>query len=202
VQCKINVALHQNTAYIPIVGDKRHDDENSGRAGPPPCPGAASAEDEDQPMNTAPKTKAKAPKEEVFAMNQIDVPAAVRETAEKSVQQAQEAFAKIKTAAEEATDAMEDTFESARAGLTTVNLKAIDAVQENTAAALDFAKKIISAKTVAEMVELQSAFLRDRFDVVSAQSKAMQEILGQVTTEALKPAKDVFEKGMKDIKVA
>lgn len=151
-------------------------------------------------MTNAPK--AKAPKEEAFAMTQIDVPAAVREAAEKSVQQAQDAFAKIKVAAEETTDAFEDTFETARAGLTSVNLKALDAVKENTAAALDFAKKVITAKTLAEVVEMQTAFLRERFDVVSTQSKEMQDLLGKVTTDAAKPAKDIFEKAVKDIKAA
>jgi hypothetical protein len=49
-----------------------------------------------------------------FPAPNFEVPAAFREMAEKSVSQARDAYAKLKTATEEATGIVEETFENAR----------------------------------------------------------------------------------------
>lgn len=46
---------------------------------------------------------------EVFQMPKMEVPEAVREAAEKGVAQAKEAYEKLKVAAEETTELVEDT---------------------------------------------------------------------------------------------
>src|SRR3954463_2542713 len=50
------------------------------------------------------------------AFNAFQFPNAFRELAEKSVTQARDAYAKLKTAAEDATDLVESTVEAAREG--------------------------------------------------------------------------------------
>ncbi|PVB63161.1 phasin [Labrenzia sp. 011] len=160
---------------------------------------------------SAPKaraTKAKAgpagagfPEFEAFAMPKMEVPAAFREATEKGIENAREAYAKVKTAAEDATDMMEDTFETSRQGVVEFNSKAVDAAKANTDAAFSFFKDIMSAKSVAEAIELQSTFAREQFEALSAQTKEMQELATKLGTEVSAPVKEAFEKSFKDMKL-
>jgi phasin len=142
------------------------------------------------------------PKFDFASVPQIEVPVVFREFAEKSVAQAKAGYEKLKAAAEETTDVMEDTFETARAGMVEYNLKAIEAVKANTDAAFSFAKDLVSVKTVAEAVELQTAFARRQFEAFTAQSKDLQAVAQKVATETAEPVKAVVAKTMKDLKAA
>ncbi|QFT33816.1 phasin [Roseibium porphyridii] len=138
---------------------------------------------------------------EAFAMPNMEVPAAFREATEKGIENAREAYAKVKTAAEDATDLMEDTFETSRQGVVEFNHKAVDAAKANADAAFTFVKDIMSAKTVAEAIELQSSFARQQFDAMSAQTKEMQDLATKLGTDVSAPVKEAFEKSFKELKV-
>src|SRR3954462_1949227 len=73
-----------------------------------------------------------------FEMPKMEVPAAFREIAEKSVSQAKENYEKMKSAAEEATDVLEDTYATASKGAADYGLKLIETARLNTNAAFDF----------------------------------------------------------------
>src|ERR1700742_4190430 len=95
-------------------------------------------------QTTAPKTTAKPkstmpgafelPKFELpnFDLPKMEIPAAFREFAEKSVSQAKENYEKMKSAAEEATDVLEDTYATASKGASDIGLKMIEAARTNT----------------------------------------------------------------------
>lgn len=154
-------------------------------------------------------TKAKAapaaapafPDFEAFAMPKMEVPAAFREATEKGIESAREAYAKVKNAAEDATDLMEDTFETSRQGVVEFNHKAVDAAKTNADATFNFIKDIMSVKTLAEAIELQSTFARQQFDALSAQTKEMQELATKLGTDVSAPVKEAMEKSFKDMKV-
>src|ERR1700693_1534222 len=95
-----------------------------------PCTGGS---DEDQAMIAidTPKKPLKAAAAPKFDMPNIEVPEMVREFAEKSVQQAKDVYARIKSAAEETTDVLEDTYANASKGATEFNLKALEALRVN-----------------------------------------------------------------------
>lgn len=150
----------------------------------------------------APKKAAPAPENEVFSMQNIEVPTAVREVAEKSVEQARAAYDKFKAAAEDATDVLEDSMETSRQSMIEINVRALDAAKANTDAAFDFVKELVSVKSISEAVELQSAFARKQFEAVSEQSKELQELSTKFASDVTAPAKDAFEKVAKDFKVA
>ncbi len=137
---------------------------------------------------------------DLSAFSQAEVPAVFREFAEKAVAQAKTSFAKLKEAAEEATDAIEDTYETARAGLVELNEKSLDAAKVNSDAVYGFAKSLLAVKTFAEAIELQSTFVRQQFETISAQAKELQEVAGKVASEASKPAKDAFAKTVETLK--
>ncbi|MEP3279079.1 MAG: phasin [Stappiaceae bacterium] len=150
----------------------------------------------------APKKVAPAPENEVFSMQNIEVPTAVREVAEKSVEQARVAYDKFKTVAEGATDVLEDSMESSRQSMIEINVRALDAARANTDATFDFFKELVSVKSISEAVELQSAFARKQFEAVTEQSKELQELSTKFAGDVAAPAKDAFEKVTKDFKVA
>ncbi len=134
---------------------------------------------------------------EAFAMPKMEVPAAFREATEKSIENAREAYAKVKTAAEDATDLMEDTFETSRQGVVEFNHMAVDAAKTNADAAFSFIKELMAAKTVAEAIELQSTYARQQFDALSGQTKDLQEFATKVSNDVTNPVKEAVEKTFK-----
>jgi phasin len=137
-----------------------------------------------------------------FSVPSVEVPASFRDFAEKSVAQARDAYAKLKTAAEDATDMVEDTFETAREGAFNLSVKAIDAAKNNSDASFALARELFGAKTFAEVIELQTAFTRKTFDTVAAQAKEFQELAQKFVADTSKPVTARVEKTFKDMKAA
>ena len=160
-------------------------------------------------MPTQPKTvkpaKIAAPASfEAFniAMPSVEMPAVFRDMAEKSITQARDAYAKMKTAAEEATDLVEGSYETAREGAFAFRVKALDAAKVNSDASFDFAMSLFGAKTFAEMIELQTSFARKQFDTVGSQIKELQDLTQKYVTEATKPVTAQVEKNFQELKAA
>ena len=130
----------------------------------------------------SPKSRSKAasasfemPKFELpnFEVPKLEVPAAFRELAEKSVSQAKETYEKMKSAAEEATDLLEDTYATATKGVSDYGLKVIEAARDNANAAFDFATELMTVKSFSEVIELSTAHSRKQFEAVAAQTKEL-----------------------------
>ncbi len=150
---------------------------------------------------TAPKAS-KALENEVFTMSKMEVPAFFQELTEKSVDQAREGYAKVKSASEDATAILEETMEVTRDGLMEMNLKAVDAAKDNSEAAFSHIREMFGVKTLSEAIELQSTFSRKQYDTVSQQVKDMQETATKFATSISQPAKEAFDKSMKEMKLA
>ncbi len=67
-----------------------------------------------------------------FDIPNMEVPAAFREFAEKGISQAKENYEKMKSAAEEATDLIEETYATASKGASDYGLKVIENARANT----------------------------------------------------------------------
>lgn len=137
-----------------------------------------------------------------FSAQKFEVPDQVREMAEQGVERAKHNYEAFKTAAEEATDMMEDAYENARKGFVDLNLKAIENAQSNTDRVFAFAKQFVTAKSVSDAVELQTKFAREQFETLTSQAKDMQELATKVASESSAPVKDVWEKTQEKMKVA
>jgi phasin len=157
---------------------------------------------------TTSKSKAKAspatfdmPKFELpnFEMPKMEIPAAFREIAEKSVSQAKETYEKMKSAAEEATDVLEDTYATATKGVSDYGLKVIESARENTNAAFDFATQLMTVKSLAEVVEVSTAHSRKQFEALTAQSKELAAIAQKVATETAEPVRESFGKAFEKV---
>ena len=96
-----------------------------------------------------------------FDVPNMEMPAAFRELAEKGIAQAKENYEKVKSAAEQATDVLEETYSTASKGCTDLGLKMIETARTNTNAAFDLYGDLMGAKSFAEVVEKSTAYLRD-----------------------------------------
>ncbi len=137
-----------------------------------------------------------------FPAPAFEVPAAFREFAEKSVSQAREAYAKLKSASEDATGLVEETFEKTREGAFAIGVKALDAAKTNSDASFALAREMFGAKTLSEVIELQSAFARKQFEAITAQFKELQELGEKYVVNAARPVTEKVEKTFKELKVA
>ncbi len=153
----------------------------------------------DAPAGAAPAATKAAPAFEMpkFDMSKLEVPAIVRETAEKLSEQVKENYSKMKLAAEEATDLMEDTYSTASRGISEINMKALDHARANINAAFDFARAFASVKTAAEAVELHTSYLRKQFESVQAQTSEFQSLAQKLAAETTAPVKEQIQKTFK-----
>lgn len=127
-----------------------------------------------------------------FDMPKFEMPSAFREVAEKSIAMAKENYDKMKTAAEEATGVLEETYSTASKGCTGYGLKLIETARTNSNAAFDLMGELLTAKSYAEFVELSTGFMRKQFDVAVAQAKDLSEEAQKVATDTAEPIKESF----------
>ena len=129
-----------------------------------------------------------------FDMPNMEVPAAFRDMAEKGIAQAKGNYEKVKAAAEEATDTLEETYSTASKGMSEYGLKVIEASRTNTNASFDFAASLFGVKSISEVVELTTAHARKQFEAFTAQGKELTSIAQTVATKTAEPIKDSVSK--------
>jgi phasin len=134
-----------------------------------------------------------------FDMPKMEVPAAFREFAEKSVTQAKDNWEKMKAATEEATDMIETSYSTASKGASDYGMALIDAARANTNAAFDFYSQIMTTKSLSEMIELSTSHARKQFETVTAQSKDLTALAQKVATEAVEPIKSGMTTAFKKV---
>jgi phasin len=134
-----------------------------------------------------------------FDMPKMEVPAAFREFAEKSVTQAKDNWEKMKAATEEATDMIETSYSTASKGASDYGLALIDAARANTNAAFDFYSQIMTAKSLSEVIELSTSHARKQFETVTAQSKDLTALAQKVATDTVEPIKSGMTTAFKKV---
>ena len=101
--------------------------------------------------------------DDVFSIASFDpskLAESFRDFAEKGAQQSKDAYAKLKTAGEEAGKTLEATVQTAQAGTVEIGLKAIDVLRVNAESSLSHMEALLGVKSAAEFFELQTSFLR------------------------------------------
>jgi len=129
-----------------------------------------------------------------FEMPKMEIPAEFRKFAENSASQARETLEKMRSAAETATDVIEETYATSTKGASDYGLKVINATRINTSAAFDFYAKLMTMKSFSDVVELATAHARKQFEAVTAQSKELAALMQKVTTETSKPMMESLTK--------
>ena len=136
-----------------------------------------------------------------------------RAVAEKSVEQSKEALASLQTGAETTQKALESTFETVRTAGSELSLKTIAALRANAEADFSQLEALVGAKSLSDVFELQTEFLRKRVemsveqaeDIQATTAKAAKDTQAAMTKaaeEVSKPIKDFFDRTLEDLKVA
>jgi phasin len=130
------------------------------------------------------------------------IPEGVRSVAEKSVAQTRQAYDRSKDALDASVETFERTFDAAGQGALAFNRKVIDIAQRNLLSVFDLAKSVAGAKTLAEIVELQTAYWQNQFNALTAQAEEVRALSTKVTAAAVEPVKAHVTNGMADLRKA
>lgn len=126
----------------------------------------------------------------------------IRAFAEKGVEQSREAYARMKSGAETAQKALETSFEQARTVGSEFSLKSIAAARTNAEAGFAHLEALVAAKSLSEVMELQTAFIRKAVETAIEQTRDFQAASTKAAEDVSRPLKDVFEKSVQELKVA
>jgi phasin len=112
--------------------------------------------------------------------DRFELPPEMRALAERSVEQARQAFDGFISAAHQAVTALEGQAETARKGAKDVTEKAMSFAQQNIASSFELAQQLVRAKDVQEVLRLQSDYVRKQMQVLTEQAR----VLGESTRKA------------------
>ncbi|MFD2236805.1 phasin family protein [Aureimonas populi] len=125
-------------------------------------------------------------------------PARMQETlrmmAERAQEQSRDAYDRVKAAAEEAGKAMETTVESAHGGSLTLSRKAIEAMRTNAEMGFTHLEKLAAVKSLSELIELQTSYVRRQIETAAEQAREMQALSRSVAQDMLRPAREAADK--------
>lgn len=132
------------------------------------------------PMVDIPKLEASA----------AEATSAFRAFAEKGISQAKDTYAKMKTAAEDATGIMEATCANASKGAADYGLKVVEITRTNSNATFDFATQMLGARTFAEAIEISTAHTRRQIEALTEQTRELMSLAQKVTIQAATPIRE------------
>ena len=112
-----------------------------------------------------------------------EVPAEMRDFAEKSVEQARKAIDGFMSAAQKTVDTFEGSANTVQASAKDMTQRTFSIAEQNITAAFDLAQRLVQAKDVQEVVRIQSEFVRSQFEAMQSQMKE----LGTLAQGAMKP---------------
>src|SRR4029078_2973775 len=126
------------------------------------------------------------------------VPDEMRNVAERSVTQARPALDSLMQAGRRNTGSMEQTSDRVQAGAKDVAQKTLSAVEQNLRASLDYAERLVRARDLEEITQIQSEFARTQTEPMQAQMKEY----GSVMQSAMETAKGLAQSAAEAMKDA
>jgi phasin len=135
----------------------------------------------------------------------FSVPEEVREVLDQGVQQARTGFEKMMQAADEAARGLDEKAGSAQKQALDMRRKTMAFTEQNVAAAFDLAAKLVKAKSVDEVMKLQTDYMtrtfasmrgqiQDAGQAIQAQTRAAAAEFVTETRKAQDQARDAVEK--------
>ena len=105
----------------------------------------------------------------------FEIPAEMRAFAEKSVEQAKQAFESFIAAAQQAVNTAETQAVAAGNGAKEVGEMAIGFTQRNVASSFEFAEKLVRAKDAQELTALHTEFVKSQIAALTDQAKELSK---------------------------
>ena len=112
------------------------------------------------------------------------VPPEMRALAEKSVEQARQAFESFMSTAQNTVSAMEGQAESTRQGAKDFGRQAMAFAEQNIASSFELARSLVRAKDVNELMKLQSDYIAAQMRILTEQAKDLGESGAKMAQDA------------------
>ncbi|WP_336492747.1 phasin [Methylobacterium nigriterrae] len=103
----------------------------------------------------------------------FEIPAEMRDFAEKSVEQARSALTSFIQNARKAADSLQTSTKTAELPASVAFSRGLAFTEQNVTAAFDLAQKLVRARDVQEAVQLQSDYVRTQFAALQTQAKEL-----------------------------
>jgi phasin len=130
--------------------------------------------------------------QEMFAAaKDARIPENIQAIAEDGVAKTREAFDKIQAVSKDGVKTIENVVLTAQAGARTISEKVLRNVEINAEAAFDAAEAIAKAKTLPEVMKLQSSYVQQQLAASANQTKELFELstkIAQQTFETMNAA--------------
>jgi len=123
------------------------------------------------------------------------VPATLRDLAEKNVSQTRALYDRSKDAIQSVLVSWNRSFGAANQGAVALNLKIIDMTERNISTGFDLAMNLAGAKNVAEAMEMQSAYWRKHLGQLQAQAEEVKALLSRLKTNVTEPMDAQWKSG-------
>ena len=114
----------------------------------------------------------------------LEVPAQIKEVAEKTIDQAERGFSAFIEAANKSVSMLPNPT-------TDMSLKALSLTEQNMKAAFDHAKKLLQATDLQEAMRLQAEFLRAQYEAATAQLKEMGNSVRSSSADLVKQSVEI-----------
>src|SRR5215212_324414 len=128
----------------------------------------------------------------------FQIPDDMRTMAERSVTQTRQALESFLQAARRTTESMEQTSGKVQAGAKDAAQKTLSAVEQNLRTSLDYAQRLVRAKDLQEVGQIQSEFARTQTEAMQAQMKEY----GSAMQSAMDTAKGVAQSAVEAMRDA
>jgi phasin len=116
----------------------------------------------------------------------FEIPADMRAVAEKSVEQARQAFDIFISAAQHAVSTAENQAASVQAGAKDVGELAIGFAERNIASSFEFAQRLLQAKDPKDVMALHADYVNSQIAALTEQGKELGERLAKMTGQGSK----------------
>jgi phasin len=120
-----------------------------------------------------------------------------RSALERGVAESRAAFAKAKTAADDTASAFEVSFAAAQDGARAINAKAFEASRANADVNFDFLKAVFAARSLSDVIALQTEFARKQVETMTSQTKDFGMLTQKAMAEAVEPLKEQVAKSFR-----
>ena len=122
-----------------------------------------------------------------------EVPAEMRDFAEKSVDQARKAFDSFISAARRTADTVQSSAETARTSAQDASAHGFEFAEQNVTAAFDLAQKLVRSRDLQEAMQHQAEFVRSQFAAIQAQAKEFGGLAQSAIQQSAEKAKGAMQ---------
>lgn len=122
-----------------------------------------------------------------------EVPAEMRDFAEKSVDQARKAFDSFIGAARRTADTVQGSADTARTSAHDVSARGFEFAEQNVNAAFDLAQKLVRSRDLQEAMQHQAEFVRSQFAAIQAQAKEFGGLAQSAMQQGAEKAKAAMQ---------